>query len=992
MQLNRRVWIAMAVVCAGATLYEIPNARLIWRYALQGHSKREAPAGNKTTPILSEEVRADDPEAGDMLKYLLEDPNDQAIGDLVALYPQNEFFLAQLAQQLLDTPCVDRRAALTVADRLMSLNPENAHYRYMKGWMLLKPPRDAGDEREALRQFELANDLPLFYLPFSAYEERVDRLCEKAKITLLDRSKARPSETGMYFDLSRLLHHLHGPYPTIGPEVSAKLSTAAVVMGWRVIDNGKTFGQLEHGFFLLQLTERMRLKTALSAEQARQSRLHLAQALALNEVLQRWYDELFSSGIDLMKAGLIAVIPLGLTLQLPVVWLFLLIVNLLRGRDAREPVGVRAFILFVLGLAAFPCLLVLVVFLDTLLPGSSPGSIAFVAGPLLVLLALWLLARVSPSCSRILQTRVVQIPMLLFVATGVIRLLASVPIVPTVLSSVTLLLVGIIAIHSSQHRFIALDGLRQFFAKRGSIVVTRTKLWRLVSGVLVVSWLVILVGVHLSAGKWQRLDTMLSDPLALYGPLPQTTQETYDRMVPGQPSTGAHGGSSDTDFGVPEYLHLAAPADVEAFLAERQAENKPLDDASLLRLAVKGGRDIRPILLDTLRDPDDLEVLMKRAEWGDSTAKKQLVTRFEEQFAQLGEPYTQIRQDPNGFQSLALRTRWSDELARTELERRFAARVTRLIDTPEPGRSRNDLRSELHELVIINAALTGSSQRGGPKRVTRRDRQRSALLEQLLADADMLDLEPPASPAEVSTERLELLLDLAEALAFVSEPPEAKARFQWLMAPLVEKCRQDRARSPHSHPLAFPSNKFALCLFFRALKGLPQSEATDLLTQYVKAMQPSEVSDENEFLDILARADGRALAEWVLQEVAEAPPSEDVTDVPVERIVNISEKLPTHREDTSHKYLEPAFAHLTTASVPLLLEHLDSDHAPLRAFVVWRLTSLGYDWPHEQVRNLLADNDWKVRLNALFACTADDLEAAASDQNSIVRALVRLRE
>lgn len=991
MQVRRRVWIAIAIACVGATFYEIPNGRLIWQYALSGRSKHAAPGKRKAAPVVSDEVIATDPEVGDILRYCLGDPNDQELGDLVAQYPENEFFLAQLAERLLDMHGVDRQAALTVADELMTLSPKNAHYRYLKGWILLKPPRDAGDEQEALEQFELGNRLPDFYLPFSKYQDRLDRLCEMSNIGLLDKRKAQPSETGIYFDLSAFLSRLQGPYATIGPETLADLSAAGVAMGQRVIDNGETFGQLEHGGFLLQSAERIRLRAVhLSPEQAWQSRLHLGQALALNEVLQRWYDELLTSGVALMKTGLVAIIPLILTLQLPMMWLFLVVVNLLRGRTDAGPVGVKAFVLFVLGLVALSCLLVLVAFLNKLLPGSSLASVMFVAGPVLVVGPLWLLAHVRPLCNRLLRLRFAQMVMLLFVATGLIRLLWTVPVVPTVLSWVTLLLVGTIAVHSTEHRIIALDALRQFFAKRGQIVVTRTKLLRLTSAVLLICWLVILVGVHLSAGKWQRLETMLTHPLALYGPLPQATQETYHRMIPGEQGTEDYGGQSDTDAAVPEYLHLATRADVEAFLARRQAEGKPPKDITLLRLAMRGGRDIRPVLLAAMEDPNDSEVLLRRARWGDSAVKEQLVTRFEEQFAQLGEPYTQMRQDPNCFQGLLLRVGWGDERAKVALEQRFAAQVTRLFNTPRPEQDRDRLRFELRELVTIHETLANSGAHARARRLARRDQKQADVLERLLANADMLDLEPSAGPAEVASERLESLLDMAAALAFVSEPQEAKARFQWLLAPLAERRRQDRDQFPRPQRGMFSPEGFASCLLYRALKGVPPSEATELLMEYVRAAQPSELFEEQEFPDILARADGRALAEWVLQQVAESPPSEDVSDIPVGRIVNISEKFPTHREDASHKYLEPAFAHLSIASIPLLLEHLTSGHDTLRAFIVWRLTSLGYDWPLEQVRGLLTNANWKVRLNALFACDPEQFGTALADENGIMRAVARL--
>ena len=77
-------------------------------------------------------------------------------------------------------------------------------------------------------------------------------------------------------------------------------------------------------------------------------------------------------------------------------------------------------------------------------------------------------------------------------------------------------------------------------------------------------------------------------------------------------------------------------------------------------------------------------------------------------------------------------------------------------------------------------------------------------------------------------------------------------------------------------------------------------------------------------------------------------------------------------------------------SIPLLLKHLDSDNEQLRAFIVWRLTSLGYEWTIEQIGILLKDDNWKVRLNVLFACEEDDLETALDDESGVVRVVAQI--
>jgi len=1065
MRVRRRLWIALVLACVGATLYEIPNALLIRRHAFQGRRGDSAVSGDDAGVLVSDEEIVVDPEAGDILKYCLADPSDQELGELVTRYPENEFFLAQLAERLLEAHCVDRRAALALIDELIGLSPENAHYRYLKGWALLKPPRETGREQEAVAQFELGNGLGEFYLPYSKYRQRVDRLGERTCVPLWERYKARPGETGVYFDLGAFLARSQGPYATLGPDACRDLSEAAAVMGKRLIDNGQTFGQLEHGMFLLQLTETMRLrKLDLSKEQAWEARLHLGQTLAINAMLQRWFHEAFTSGIAVMKAGIVAIVPLMLGPPLPLLWVFLVIVNLLRGRGEPTGIGLKAYVLFTVGLVSFYCLLALSAFLNKLLPGTSAAGIAFIVIPATAGGLLWLLAHLPPldherfrrgrrwvavvcgSCwlllglafaigvaqinrpddirdwlsltgwvlgwpalwivlwavvvyrqhvfrafpyDRLLRLRIVQMALLLFVATGIIRLVWGVPFLPAILTFVTLLLAGIIAVHSADNRIIVWDALTRFFARQGQIVVTRARLAHVIAVVMLVCWSAILVGVDLSAAKWRWLETMWTDPLALYGPVPETTRENYERMiVASEPDQDEHG-PWGRDAGVPERLHLAAPEDVTAFLTERQTGGKPLSDIRLRRLAYQGGRDIHPIVVKAMVDPNNLEALLMRAKWGDVSAKERLVSVFERRFTALGEPFLQIRQDPNCLQGLILKARLADEDAKKELDRLFVAKMTALFNAPLPTEDKERLRSELGDLVTIHEVLISLSEHGHVGRFMRKNRERSNLLDRLLIDADILDLEPAVDPPEIDTDRLESLLEIAEALAFVSDPAEARARFQWLMAPFLERRRQVRESRSRSRSSG-SGDGHAVCLFYHAMRGLPYPESAALLKEYTTGLSLSDLLEEEESLKILATAGDRTLAEQMLQYVSESAPSAEVLEIPEHGIMLRREDFKTHREDTSHTYLEPVFGHLTVASVPALLEYLSSDNVQVRASVVWRLTSLGYDWPDEQVHALLADANWKVRLNGLFACDSDDLETAIGDENSVVRVIARI--
>ncbi|MBN2314417.1 MAG: HEAT repeat domain-containing protein [Sedimentisphaerales bacterium] len=81
---------------------------------------------------------------------------------------------------------------------------------------------------------------------------------------------------------------------------------------------------------------------------------------------------------------------------------------------------------------------------------------------------------------------------------------------------------------------------------------------------------------------------------------------------------------------------------------------------------------------------------------------------------------------------------------------------------------------------------------------------------------------------------------------------------------------------------------------------------------------------------------------------------------------------------------------MSTESIPLLLDHLNSDNDQLRAFIVWRLTRLGYEWSRDRQRELMKDPSWKVRLNAVFALDPDELANALDDENAVVRIITQI--
>jgi hypothetical protein len=129
MLFRTRLWIVIAVICIGLSACDIqvvradePNDVNEVRYLLDKA---------KLVSYLTEEITHTDPEAADILRYCLTDPNIEDLAIAAEKYPNNEFFLAQLAYRLTDVNLIDPRAVTALADRLIAMNPENAHYHYV---------------------------------------------------------------------------------------------------------------------------------------------------------------------------------------------------------------------------------------------------------------------------------------------------------------------------------------------------------------------------------------------------------------------------------------------------------------------------------------------------------------------------------------------------------------------------------------------------------------------------------------------------------------------------------------------------------------------------------------------------------------------------------------------------------------------------------------------------------------------------------------------
>jgi hypothetical protein len=1061
------IFITIIAVCAALTVYEIPNVRRTWQCAHMAKClKRKFTDKARVRVVLSNEDAATDPEAADILTYCLTEPNDEHLAGMVARYPRNEFFLAQMAYKLTEANFTDLRAALALADRLIAINPNNAHYRYIKGWVLLKPPRDFGLEQDALEQFELGNGLDDFYLPYSNYKQRVDKLLDDAYISPLDRRRSEPSETGIYWDLVKFMSRAYGTYPKLDRESFHNLSAAVASAGERLVNNARHDGDLDRGILLVSSCERVRLRYLdLSPAEAQRARFRLSQSEEIKSILSDRTMAVWVAGADLMKLGLVSAVfsVFFLPPSFPFVWFFLVVINGLRGRAKDVSVGITTPILFVTGLAGYFGLTILYGVSAESLPARFLAVLMFIGTTAIVwiviaLLAyirthghtpfgcsrqwaarickvLWLLGAIADAvtCSLLLadagiakwlafavalvywsgvcvvfwgliafrhhilriitdrgliRNRFGQLVFVLLLMAGILGILRPIPVVPWILAFFTILLVGLVSVQTPVGLLDSLYGVRSIFSREGPIVIARTKIARMMFAILLLVWIVLLVGVQMSGSKISRVKSGLTDTLSAHQPLPAANRETYERVLSRKysddPDANPRAGYKE-DVGLPMEFYLVSPGDLNDIISERYSAGRPIREKMLLNLMQRGGHDIRPIVVKTLKDPNALNVLITRAKWKDASVKEPLERTFQDKIVELDKTMAPIREDPNSVRSLIVRCVWGDEPARRRLQRAAQSKLVELSQRLHGQDNDGELKSEFKTLLEIDSILHQTSP-----------------VRRLINDANMPELLEDTSQTETSgPELLTSLFEVAGALAFLSNPQEAKERFSRLIdlvAPPRDSGYQVDLQQSSNVLLKAWAGQYRECLFYRSLTGVPKPKVTELLKEYMQRRQFNYPFDDLEFLDVFSMAGDRELAEWVFRNVAESHLTVQVTEypdlVPTLSPIDISDvknmRTVKRSKDMTDRYLEPTFPYLSVESIPLLLEHLDSDNEQLRAFIVWRVTSLGYEWSEEQLAALRQDSFWKVRMNALFAFDRDGWATFAEDENALVRTVAQM--
>ncbi|KPL22698.1 MAG: hypothetical protein AMJ75_07565 [Phycisphaerae bacterium SM1_79] len=988
MRVRTKISIAIIAACVGLTIYEIPNARLNWRHSrtVIGDEKlledyiREKSAGT------GEAVKLD-LEALDMVRYCLGDPNEADLANLAARYPENEFFLGQLADTLTRANLVDPRTALAVVDRLAALNCDNAHYGFMRGLILLSEPDGPERERLALDQFKLSNDLAEFYLPYSKYKQRLELLCESIPLS------PTSSKVGELTDRS-LYHLLYFDYlrsrgkslVQLDRDLLYSLLAEISDIGARLINQSSNDLLVERGTFTLLIVEPLRLREFdLPENEAEQARLRLSQALAMMPLLRRTGTDRDSLLVPLAIAAVLGSVALQVLPLLFIIWVFVVVVNRKRGWDTYVWPTIWMHVFFVGGLLGMFGLLILLGALDEYLRGGYVWGFLFIGVAVVVWGLMRLLSRLRPADPARFRRA---------------RKWAAAVCGP-------LWAFGIYPLFKEEYPHQASAGLSEWLELFASLAVW-SAFWTIIWAVAahrhhvfrVIPWDRVL------RSRFMRLSLVLVLMTGIiwllkFAPAAAPIVVLFTILLVGLVSSRA----SEDLVTSARVTRRFFQRDSEIVITRSRIESMVAAVLVVSWLAVLAANDLcaaKVSMLSTLL-MDPLSPYRPLPEATLQTYERVILGADNGELAAYESPQGSRNSDKNKNLHFAS----PEDTSRTIAERQAAGKP---LDDKELGSLLRQCGRDVRP-VILNA-LQDPNTISDSLRGEWGDRTVKKQLERVFEEGMTALVE--GAPVEVVSKRgpsrLESQLNLAATLACLSDPQEAEDRFSRLLEPVVQKARNKpekvglfeeftaetlEARSQaRQRSQAYHERRSLVRSFWESLAKLPKPHATNLFKSYLQRTQFVDLSverDVDEIANFIGRLSDRELAEQIFEKVAESPPTKESYDIPIGEVASVFDRpLPRRREDTSHVFLEAVFPHLTAESISLLLEHLGPDNDQLRAFIVWRVTSLGYEWSEEQLAALRQDGYWKVRLNALFACDADDLRRALDDENAFVRIIARM--
>jgi hypothetical protein len=457
MKLRTMLWLIVVVCCIALGLWQRQNLSTFWREYQSARCDYEYTEGypKLRRPIIQGSLAKSDPEASAIVNLALDDYSDEKLLDSLAenalKFPDNAFFLDVMAGVTMYSPCLDHNISLILSQRLAQFEPNDAVLHFLAAEAKMTDRKDNNLD-DVLAEIEQAGKFSNQYYPYDKYQQRVIKLVEKANLTkttelpLARFGHWRFKNRWLKRDLLGYANAAFtvGDYPTaIKIDDVIKDVTKTPTYMFAI-----SFGSQAITFNKWTSPEAIELQRAsIPRDRARENRFRLCEQLAAgqNTAQQKQRYERSENTDVLGLAVLPAIYSINMLMSLTMVFLIILAVCLIRGFGPIGTVTAGSMILFLTGYVFFflagKVTLFLFMILDPFvchyadmelfkpirfgledIPDPTVIVSLIIAGPPAALFILWLTTFLKPARGHFWERWYLKIPAVIIIASILLAL------------------------------------------------------------------------------------------------------------------------------------------------------------------------------------------------------------------------------------------------------------------------------------------------------------------------------------------------------------------------------------------------------------------------------------------------------------------------------------------------------------------------------------------------------------------------------------------
>jgi hypothetical protein len=982
----KKIWGGILLVCLILTLWQIPNFKVLWwKYNTIKFMGQGNDASIYSTSLIDSEATRADPEAGDILNYLVSKPDINEPATLVLKYPDNEFFGYELTNKLRKTDSIYPQAILNAANRLINANPRNAHFHYLKASILLSLHNE-DDFDEAIKEIEIGNNAPEFYFAYSKYRDRLGTLFKKGTpgkvaLRLLDHQ-----EIESYHSINRNLTHRAEQAVKQSDLIGfQKLTDIGLTIGERIIEHAGNSGELFVGSIFIRSMAGLKLKEIKPPVDVEKVRFQLSRFISILDICMEISNDTWSGILKIITIVVSVLVPLMLSVYIFLFWILVFIVSLIRKQFKTVKVGFLNYFLFAVSIFYYFALLIACAaflsdshlgtfFLRSRYTVDGTDDVYLVALVVLITsislwVIFWIMSLLPPYDKKKLYRFWISKAIVCAALWIAILIVVLVPSVEYEIGNWQAYLYGFIA------GFITCVVIWAVSIYGWFLVRLLPYRWltrnRCVQLILIITFLAAL-NMLLNEVDWLQILTIFflipcSALIVTHKPIGKMTNLVdalfyfFSRNEQMAATRAKILCLLSPYFAFFWFVFLISLFFVVPILS--RVDNtiaNPLAGYGELPLANKSTYQAVVSKIDLRQiDPSSWKTIRR-----------------------LNVPRRLLIVSPKDLSRILLQFKESGLPLKDY-------NLLRII-----GKCNSDVYD-----IIVDSLEQPESEKALISRAKAGDKTIKAKLEQLFDDKlSQLNLKS-AVRMEGRTyikydqiRALEDCINIASALAVISEPEEAGERYIDIIEKVnnewgkIEKVSEEWWQNDDLRWLAYN--------FYISLNFLPKQQATQVLKTYLKKTDYydlttiSELSTLSEALILFADAE---LAEQIFKRTCEISLIEKFFDMDIryygsrKTIVDEIDR-PRFMAIKLRKVISPYFHNILISE---LKKEIKRDNPNIRAYVVWQLTKLGYEWSGQELKQLFTDDDWKVRLNALFAMDEDTVRTALDDENPVVRVIAK---